>query len=275
MGKCRYALVIMFLFLAGGARSEPNATLILYTEEFPPYNYRDGENIVGINHDIVMAMCKLADIQCNVTLLPWSRAMRLAQTEVNAGIYSTARREDRELDWHWVGPLLSSVTCLYKAKTRNDIVINTREDLSKYVLGVSKSFAYPDTLVELGFNEGINKITYRDLQSKMASVERNRVDIMLGSVNTMALQLALINRTVDEFIPVWKIELSETIGNYLALNKGVATSIVNKLNTAYNTMQERDLLQEIKQKYINTNPSAEMNASKDLKSCVEFPSLSL
>jgi polar amino acid transport system substrate-binding protein len=267
---------MMWLLLLGGdALSESNDTLNLYTEEFPPYNYRNGENIVGVNHDIVMAMCERANIKCKVTLLPWSRAIRRAQTEVNAGIYSAARRKDRESDWQWVGPLLSSQVCLYKSKTRTDIVINTREDLSKYMLGVSKSFAYPDKLTELGFIEKINKITFRDLKSKMAGVDHNRVDLMLGSVNTMALQLKLLNKKVNEFTPVWELELPENIGNYLALNKGVALNIINRLNASFNTMQELGLLQEIKQKYIDTSASNNMQAPEELKDCAEFPVLSL
>jgi polar amino acid transport system substrate-binding protein len=222
-----------------------------------------------------MAMCERADIKCNVTLLPWSRAIRQAQTEVNAGIYSTARREDRELDWEWVGPLLSSHTCLYKSETRTDIVINTREDLSKYVLGVSKSFAYPDKLTELGFIEKVNQITFRDLKSKMAGVEHDRVDLMLGSVNTMALQVKLLNKTVNEFTPVWKLELPEDIGNYLALNKGVELDIINRLNASFKTMQELNVLQDIKQRYVDTTASGNMEAPAELKGCAEFPILSL
>jgi polar amino acid transport system substrate-binding protein len=222
-----------------------------------------------------MAMCERADIKCNVTLLPWSRAIRRAQTEVNAGIYSTARREDRELDWQWVGPLLSSHNCLYKSDTRTDIVINTQEDLSKYRLGVPKTFAYPDKLTELGFIENINQINFRDLKTLMAGVEHDRVDLMLGSVNTMALQARQLNKTVNEFTPVWKLELSENIGNYLALNKGVALDIIARLNASFKTMQELHVLDDIKQRYVDTSASDNMQAPAELKGCAEFPILSL
>jgi polar amino acid transport system substrate-binding protein len=267
--------MLLLLFVASDSFAETKDSLNLFTEEFPPYNYQVKNKVVGINHDIVMAMCELANIQCKVTVLPWNRAYRRAQAGENAGIYSTARRIDRESDWQWVGPLLASHVCFYKARNRTDITINSREDLSKYILGVSTSFAYPDKLTELGFIDKINKITFRGLKSKMASVDRKRVDLMLGSVNTMPLQLKLIDRTVEEFVPVWQLELPEATGNYLALNKQVPLAMVNRLKTSYNAMLELGLLQKMKQKYIDTESLSTMSASNNLQRCAEFPSVTL
>lgn len=275
MSVGRITLLIIYLLFPLHVYADSSTSLNLYTEEFPPYNYKNGDQIVGINHDIVMSACELSNIKCKTTLLPWLRAVRDAKSDSHAGIYSIARRKDREDNWQWIGPLLSSQVCLYKSKNRTDIVIETKEDLSKYTLGVSTSFAYPDKLVELGFKERINKFTYLSLQSKMLSVDRNKVDLMLGSVNTMALQLKLLNRKVEEFTPVWHIKLPDDTGNYLALNKEVPAAVVDSLNNSFNTLRAQGSFQKIKQKYINTQASTEMEAPINLQACIDFPSIEL
>lgn len=82
------ALASSSMLLAGSARAEEpsDASLVLLTENFPPYNmakngknFAKDENIEGIAVDIVRETFKRAGISYNLTLrFPWERIYKLA-----------------------------------------------------------------------------------------------------------------------------------------------------------------------------------------------------
>ena len=103
------------MVLAGAVRAEvdPSYTVVLLTENFPPYNmavngknFAQEENINGIAVDIVKEMFKRAGVQYNLTLrFPWDRIYKLALEKPNYGVFVTARLPEREQLFKWVGPI--------------------------------------------------------------------------------------------------------------------------------------------------------------------------
>ncbi|PZR39960.1 MAG: amino acid ABC transporter substrate-binding protein, partial [Ectopseudomonas oleovorans] len=101
--------------LTGVARAEvdPNYSVVLLTENFPPYNmavngknFAQEENIDGIAVDIVKEMFKRAGVQYNLTLrFPWDRIYKLALEKPGYGVFVTARLPEREALFKWVGPI--------------------------------------------------------------------------------------------------------------------------------------------------------------------------
>lgn len=87
-------------------------SLTLYTEHFPPYNFKQNNDIVGINTELVQAMCLQAAIQCQFKLYPWLRAYENALRNRHSALFSTSRIPQREADFQWVGPLMYSTAYL-------------------------------------------------------------------------------------------------------------------------------------------------------------------
>ncbi|RCI72573.1 amino acid ABC transporter substrate-binding protein, partial [Pseudomonas aeruginosa] len=94
------------LLLVGGARAEtdPDYSMVLLTENFPPYNmaingknFAQEDNIDGIAVDIVREMFKRAGIKYSLTLrFPWDRIYKLALEKPGYGVFVTARLAERE-----------------------------------------------------------------------------------------------------------------------------------------------------------------------------------
>lgn len=86
------------LLLVGGARAEtdPDYSMVLLTENFPPYNmaingknFAQEDNIDGIAVDIVREMFKRAGIKYSLTLrFPWDRIYKLALEKPGYGYSS-------------------------------------------------------------------------------------------------------------------------------------------------------------------------------------------
>ena len=82
-------LVISLCVTSRCFATDEDFELVVYTEEFPPFNFLYKGRIRGINKDIVELACKSADIYCSFKILPWSRAFKLTQMHSNSGLIST------------------------------------------------------------------------------------------------------------------------------------------------------------------------------------------
>jgi hypothetical protein len=73
---CNFAAIIIF----GACLSTPILAadrivdLNAYTEEWPPYNFMLGTEIKGISTDLLLAAYQLAQLRCNLHMVPWARA---------------------------------------------------------------------------------------------------------------------------------------------------------------------------------------------------------
>lgn len=129
------------------AYSKPKLTI--YTEEFPPFNYRDQEKITGGSTEIVEEIMKRANVDYSIKLLPWSRAYKLVQQDPNSLIYSISRRKDRENLFIWVGKIAPSNNSIYALKGSN-IKISSLNDLNSFKIGTTFDDARDTYLIGKG-----------------------------------------------------------------------------------------------------------------------------
>lgn len=228
---------------------EPAHVLTIHTEHFPPYNYAKQDNITGINVEIVKALCEHAGVDCEFVIFPWNRAMRMTKNTSSTGLVSTARREEREDEFLWVGPLVSGINCVYKLASRKDISVANNNDLSNYILGTSIDATYIDLLSQLGFNENKNLILYQGKYGALKPFVVGRIDLIIGSATSIASQLEHVDLSVGFVQPVAHISLEDLTGNYLALNKTTPSSVVDKLQASYLYLTESGTVNKIRDSF--------------------------
>lgn len=102
-------LLVSSVFAAPAERP----SLVLLTENFPPYNmakngknFAQNQNLEGIAVDILRETFERAGVDYSMTLrFPWQRIYNLAMDNPNYGVFVTARVPEREHLFKWVGPL--------------------------------------------------------------------------------------------------------------------------------------------------------------------------
>lgn len=83
--------------------------LRLVTEEYPPYNYIDDQGeIQGTATQLLKKVLQRSGFEAEFQLLPWARSLTEAQMRENTCVYSTTRTPERESQFMWIGPLLST-----------------------------------------------------------------------------------------------------------------------------------------------------------------------
>lgn len=114
--------------------SQPVKAVTLLTEENPPFNYTASGKLTGIATEIVLETVGRTGLPMKVEVLPWDVAYRRAQAERETCLFATARLENRERLFAWIGPLASNFWAVY-ARSDFSIPIRALEDLKAWRIG--------------------------------------------------------------------------------------------------------------------------------------------
>lgn len=226
---------LLFCLCWGQSVIAADDELALYTEHFPPYSYEVDGQARGINVALVQRACEIAEVQCRIQFFPWLRSMEQALRDPQGGIFSIVRTQKRAPRFHWIGPLASSRSYLYRLKRRPEVNPQTLEQAKKFGIAVAHGDIYQELLLEQGFIPGVNLL---DFPSKSAPIElflKGRVDLVIGSDIVMPAWLAPHKANMDQVEVV--LELSNLGNNFLALNPKVAPDVRNRLQQALDQMR--------------------------------------
>ena len=108
------ALLIGVLFGYGSAAAEEPIRLM--TEEFPPFQYYEGERLTGISIDLIQELQKRVGNSAPIQVYPWTRGLRLLEKKPNSALFSTMKTPDRAGKYKWVGPLAELRTVFFNKK---------------------------------------------------------------------------------------------------------------------------------------------------------------
>ena len=230
------------------ATENPDADLVLLTENFPPYNmakngknFAQDENINGIAVDIVREMFKRADVTYSPTLrFPWERIYKLALEKPGYGVFVMARLPDREKLFKWVGPI-GPDDWIMLAKADSKISLETLEDARKYKIGAYKGDAIAETLAK----QGLKPIVVLRDQDNAKKLTSGQID--LWATGDPAGRYLARQDGVTGLKTVLRFNSAEL---YLALNKDVPDETVAKLQAALDQLRKEGVVDEIMGRYL-------------------------
>jgi polar amino acid transport system substrate-binding protein len=243
-------LVSASVLFAAGARAAqtPGTSLVLLTENFPPYNmakngknFAQGENINGIAVDIVREMFKRAGINYSLTLrFPWERIYKLALEQPGYGVFVMARLPDREPLFKWVGPI-GPDDWIMLARGDSKIALQSLEQARKYRIGAYKGDAIAETLAKQGLKP---LVVLRD-QDNARKLVGGQID--LWATGDPAGRYLARQEGVTGLKTVLRFHSAQL---YLALNKDVPDETVARLQAALDQLREEGVVEEIMGRYL-------------------------
>lgn len=147
--------LVLALRLASAATmlaAAPASALTLLAEENPPFSFLEKGNVQGSVAEIVRDMVARAGVAATVELLPWDAAYVRAQGQRDTCIFPTARLENRERLFLWVGPLATTPWAVY-GNGDFALPIRTVKDLAPYRIGTLARDSKNDFLRENAVND--------------------------------------------------------------------------------------------------------------------------
>ncbi|RZI31473.1 substrate-binding periplasmic protein [Pseudomonas orientalis] len=230
------------------ADESSDTSLVLLTENFPPYNmakngknFARDENIEGIAVDIMRETFKRAGISYNLTLrFPWERIYKLALEKPGYGVFVTARLPDREALFKWVGPIGPDDWVLL-AKADSKIQLEGLEQARRYRIGAYKGDAIAQSLDKQGLNP---VVALRD-QDNAQKLMEGQID--LWATGDPAGRYLARQVGVNGLKTVLRFNSAQL---YLALNKDVPDDVVNKLQAALDELRKEGRIDQIMANYL-------------------------
>lgn len=169
--------VILSISLSLSSQVPSAGNLTYLTEQFPPYNLRDGGTLQGISVDLLEAMWQRMNVSLNrsaIVLLPWSEGYRRALTENGTVLFSTARLEGREELFKWVGPI-GPIRNVLLAKSDSNISIADDSDLTRYKIGAIRDDSAVQMLADRGLEED-RLVLCAEAQSIIEMLQNGSID---------------------------------------------------------------------------------------------------
>lgn len=244
------ALASSSMFMAATAHAEQpsDASLVLLTENFPPYNmakngknFAKDENIEGIAVDIMRETFQRAGISYNLTLrFPWERIYKLALEKPGYGVFVMARLPDREALFKWVGPI-GPDDWVMLAKADSKIQLESLEQARRYKIGAYKGDAIAESLDKQGLKP---MVALRD-QDNVQKLMEGQID--LWATGDPAGRYLARQVGVNGLKTVLRFNSAQL---YLALNKDVPDEVVARLQAALDELRNSGRIDEIMARYL-------------------------
>lgn len=156
----RGAGVALFTFALGaGSVAMAGERLYLFTQNYPPLHAsttgkgfaHSADDIEGVCSDMVKAILARAGYDYVMKMRAWSYAFERGQGNENHGVFCTARTDEREDLFQWVGPLMSLRWTLFAAPG-SSITLASLEDARGMRIAGYKGDVMSEYLLERGFN---------------------------------------------------------------------------------------------------------------------------
>ena len=244
------ALASSSMLMVATARAEQpsDASLVLLTENFPPYNmakngknFAKDENIEGIAVDIMRETFKRAGISYNLTLrFPWERIYKLALEKPGYGVFVMARLPDREALFKWVGPIGPDDWVLL-AKADSKVQLENLEQARRYKIGAYKGDAIAESLDK----QGLKPIVALRDQDNAQKLMEGQID--LWATGDPAGRYLARQVGVSGLKTVLRFNSAQL---YLALNKDVPDEVVARLQAALDELRKSGRIDEIMARYL-------------------------
>lgn len=240
-----YALLLALSFTPSSFAQK----LIIYTDNWAPYNFEDNGELVGISTEIIQVAMSSAGIDYEIKMRPWARAYKTVTRTPNTALFTIQRSEKREPLFKWAGPIVDSDIYLYKLKSRTDIELRQFSDLRRFQTGVLNKGAVYQYLVSRGLNTP-NLHVHSRADNHLNLLFAGRVDLIPG--DEIDLKYQLKNGQFDH----QELEKAFLLypGRYhIAFNKEVPDELVNKVQQALDQLNNTTLSHTIVNHYVETN----------------------
>ncbi len=250
-----YLAVAALMLICTFAPSTSTATdlaaiddLEFMTEEFPPFNYTDGEQLKGMAVDILEET--LRRVGCSKTrkdfmVYPWARGYQLAQTKGKFNVlFAMGRSSKREDLFKWLGPLTQSKLSIFALKGRRKVT-NLKE-LEGKKIGVVRDDIGQVVLEERGFKES-ELVQVNRLDQLFAMTKLERIDYFVYGEEVSIYSMKNEGIDPNSFIVV---HVLKELPQYYGVNKSVPDWALSKLQKGLDSVKaDSDFMKQIRAKY--------------------------
>ncbi len=233
-------------FSTSYANNVPQLNII--TEEWEPYNFKKDGVVQGISVDMLVLMLeRIGSTQGrkDIQIYPWARAYMVLQKEPGTLLFTTARTEEREHMFKWVGPISETYINIYALKG-GKVTLNSVDDLKKYKIGTVRGDVTEDILIK---KTDLNRKDFKQVTKLVQNTKMlmlGRIDLIVCSKETMIATCREADLDIDKFEYVFLLDSTHA---YYAFHKDTPDSVIAIFQTAFDELKNEGKLVELFKNY--------------------------
>ena len=222
-------------------------TVRLVADPYPPYQYADGPEIRGVDHEVIAAAFQEEGLQATTTLLPWNECVEAVKTRAADGIFQIQRTPERDAIFLFSDPLRTARTVFFAGETsrfRFSAEVDPLQTLAAHRLGIVRGYGYEPRILELPDSA---KVVVETQEELLLGLTTDRFDVAivdLGVAASLSSKLGL-----HGLQQVAGFEISRVL--HVAFHKG-RRKWVGRFNAGLRRMHERGIATDILARYAMT-----------------------
>lgn len=219
--------------------SKTGGKLVMATNaEFPPYEYREGENIVGIDADIAAAVAKELGMELVIEDMQFDSIIAAVQSgKADIGVAGITKTEERSAAVNFSDPYTTAAQVIIVGQ---DSAITSPDDLTGKKIGVQLG-----TTGDI-FVEDVEGATIDRYNKGFEAVQA----LTQGKIDAVVIDREPANVFVEQNEGLKILDEEFTLEEYAICMAKDNTDLLEKVNTALASLKESGKLDEIKAKYI-------------------------
>lgn len=236
----RLLLILTFLLPGSLLRAE---MLTLATEPYPPFVVVEGDKITGGGIAVIDLIMKDTGQDYRIEVMPWARALVLAQKEPMRCAFATARTPERQDLFKWVIPLLVVKSYLVAA-AGSGVRATTLDEAKRYIVGTQLNDNRHRTLMRLGFPR-IDPTS--DINLSLRKLANHRIDLMPMTEEAMEV-LTARGEKLEKVVQLTEEQLG------IACNPSVPDSLIETMNANLKHLHETGTVRRLLMGDTKTSP---------------------
>lgn len=234
------AVLCLWLAVASSIHAETTedlSPLTFITEEYPPYNYVNHQQLTGLSVELLEAIFAATNTPLSrqdIRLYPWVRGYELAMSQPNTVLFSTTRTAAREASFQWVGPITQDRVALIahrNAPIKIDSLAHAIEQ--GLTVAVIREDIGAQALSEAGYPEHLI-LSAIDNRSALHLLARGRVDLWAYSAEVATWIAESEGLPKNSLIPIHTLSESSL---YFAVNQATDPRLVSLMQQALDSVQ--------------------------------------
>ncbi|KQW45561.1 MULTISPECIES: ABC transporter substrate-binding protein [unclassified Roseateles] len=245
--KRRTSLALPLLLGARLPAAAADDVLHGFTENLPPLNYQDENGPQGFAVDLLRLMAAGAGVKLSLQVLPWVRAMQVAEAEAASVLFSLTRTPEREAQFQWVGPIAQRRILIYKLTSRTELTLSQLSELGAARIGVVRDSAADRQLQAAGLRPGQQLEHGLDDATNLRKLLAGRMEYVTLLDWAAAWNLRQLNLPYDTLQAVMEQDTARSY--WYGLRLGADPAIVRRLQAALDALRRDGRYERLRQRY--------------------------
>ncbi|MGL4206339.1 MAG: substrate-binding periplasmic protein [Aeromonadaceae bacterium] len=238
--------LLLLLFTANAMATEPFPTLHYYTEQAPPFNYRNAKgDIDGFSVQLLkLVMQELGAPPPTIQLLPWDQAYYLLTQKPTAVLFSVSRTPNRDKQFKWACSISRSRIILLAKSGKQGAMVELSQVGSKRV-GAIKADVGEQLLLNHGFNEQ-QTVTTQSLHQVIHMLVAGRIPYAAVHEINARYELEKLGLEQQSYTPSL---ILATLDDCYAFNRAISDEVVQRFEQALRQLKQRPEFGQLQAEY--------------------------